>query len=1189
MVVCGTVTATNNSIERVSISTDGNESNYNCEEPSISVYGRYIVFSSYADNLVSDDNNGYNDIFVHDNTLNITERVSISSTGIESDGNSYKPAISDDGRFVVFVSHATNLVEIDTNDVSDIFVYDRLLKQIERVNLAVNGEQANSYSSEPSISGDGNYVVFTSWASNLVENDTNEWGDVFVCNRITGTLERVSISSSGDEQVMPPNSIIHVDYEPSISGDGRFIAFTSYAENLVDGDNNNCQDIFLYDRILKITKRISVSIDGQEATGTSENPAISSNGLYIVFTSNAGNLVENDDNPWNDIFVHDIETGFTEKVSIFTSEETISRNPSISGDGRFITFETTKGGQTRVSNSNEKIFSSFADVTNYYNIFIYDQTFKTINCITKSYMLDEANSASYTSYISADGSSVVFTSYATNLIPEDSNYCADIFVYSQYISSSITGTIISRIVKSGDEITVMVNTLDSSNISATILNEVYYLNKGSDGIWYLSYIVPNIPDGTYDVILTSTNGGGHEEQITLNFIVDNTLPTISGYVTPDTAKKWDLISINAMTSIDTVTVTASILGEIFNLSQLSENSWNLDYAIPDIEDGVYLILLTAIDNAGNQNTFSLSFAVDNGPPTVSGYINPEKVKTFDKINITAISDKDTSSITALIFNQTYDLTKQDDETWNFQYTVLYVSNGNYIILLTALDSAGNQSTFPINFTVLNPIDTISPIISGIITHTNLLNGVFVERPSINIHAFVDSDVVNATATIMDNNYSLTRQEDGSWSTSSYSWLGKGIYTALLTAQDWSGNIGTTTIIFNVENTIPTITSTLSPEKLKSGDSLILNVNISPDARTVYASTPTGFIDLEKQTNGSWALHYMVPQLEDGDHTIWIKILYGTGWLNPDSRTIISADGSTNFTVDNTPPYISGSATPNPLRSGDTLKIEASGSTGSYFKPDDTANITATILGRTYNMTKISSWSDWWKGTSGSDWSSDYVVPALSDGIYTIYFTATDLLSNQRTSSINFTVDNTPPVITGTINPNTLKFIDFGSERILKITAQSSSDTKNIYAYFDGSFSYHPLDLYTWRGSPIFVNNPSSQNLNCLNGYWIYGFGAPSIITIGTHYIKLVATDYAGNEGIFYLSLIVTDFSGLTKPPNEWSGIGIGNGSNGGSSSDTGSSGNNGGNLMEAHLKVQEDPMVQQVKMNLRHLQIILGY
>jgi len=187
------------------------------------------------------------------------------------------------------------------------------------------------------------------------------------------------------------------------------------------------------------------------------------------------------------------------------------------------------------------------------------------------------------------------------------------------------------------------------------------------------------------------------------------------------------------------------------------------------------------------------------------------------------------------------------------------------------------------------------------------------------------------------------------------------------------------------------------------------------------------------------------------------------------------------------------------------------------------------------------------------------------------------------------VDNTPPVITGTINPNTLKFIDFGSERILKITAQSSSDTKNIYAYFDGSFSYHPLDLYTWRGSPIFVNNPSSQNLNCLNGYWIYGFGAPSIITIGTHYIKLVATDYAGNEGIFYLSLIVTDFSGLTKPPNEWSGIGIGNGSNGGSSSDTGSSGNNGGNLMEAHLKVQEDPMVQQVKMNLRHLQIILGY
>ncbi|MEN4017111.1 MAG: Ig-like domain-containing protein [Methanobacterium sp.] len=1166
--VCGTVAAANNNIERVSISTNGSESNYGCSEPSISSDGRYIAFSSYANNLVENDTNGHSDIFVHDRVLNITERNSISSTGTESNGDSFEPSISADGSFVAFVSHATNLVDDDTNDAGDIFVYDRLFKLTKRISLASNGEQSNSNSNEPSISGNGNYIAFTSWASNLVENDTNDWGDVFVYNRITGTLERISISNNGNEQLMPPNSMIRVGYEPSISDDGRYVAFTSYAENLAGGDNNNCQDIFLHDRVLKTTKRVSISCNGHEANGNSENPSINSNGRYIAFTSDANNLVEDDSNPWRDIFVHDTETGITEKVSIFISEETISRNPSISGDGHFIAFEATKGEQVREAGLNENSPYIFADVANGHNIFLHDRTLKTTNRISTSYIWEEADSSSYNPSISDDGSFVAFSSYAGNLVPGDSNHCADIFVYNQDINSSISGIINPGIVKSGDEITVRVNAPNSVNITALILGETLNLNKGADVLWYLSYTVPNVSDGYYDVLLTSTDNEGHQKQINLNFIVDNTIPTISGTVTPNAGKKWDPISINALTSSDTMSVTASILGEVFDLYKQSESSWDLYYTIPDIDDGIYPILLAAKDKAGNQNNFFLSFTVDNKPPTVSGTLNPETVKTFDKINITATSDPDTSRITALIFNQTYDLIKQND-TWNLQYMAPYVLDGNYPILLTAKDSAGNQGTFSLNFNVLNPIDNVSPVISGIITHATLLNGVFRERPWIDIQAFSDPDTVSVTASIVRSissdsfqyfddavniTYTLTRQEDGSWLSSSFSWLREGTYTALLTAKDLSGNHGNTTINFNVENIIPAITTISYPERLKSGDLLTLNVNVSPDAKKVYASTPSGFVNLEKQPSGLWSLQYTVPQLGDGDHTIWITILYGLGWVTPDRTTLITADSSIRFTVDNTPPYISSSANPNPLRSGDALEIKASGSTRSYFKPDDTANITATILGQTFNMKKLHSWSDWWRDDSGSDWNIDYVVPNLPDGVYTIHITATDNVDNQRTISLNFTVDNAPPIITATINPDTLKFIDFSGQRRIKITAQSSPDTKAVHAYFDGSFSYHPTYLRDWLGSPIFLSGPSSQPLNYLNGYWTYEFGVPHIITIGTHYVKLIATDYAGNKGIIYISFTAVDFSGSIKPPSGWSGIGIG----GGGSSGTGGSSGNGG-------------------------------
>lgn len=1126
LAVCGTVAAVNNTTEIVSVSTNGSVSNGYNSEPSISADGRYVAFSSYADNLVENDTNSYMDIFIRDRLLNTTERVSVSSTNEQANGDSYHPSISADGRFVAFTSYSTNLAGGSNNGVSNIFVRDRLLNATRLVSASNTGETGNGNSFDPSISANGHYIAFSSYASNLVDSDTNDCSDIFVYDRTSNTIKRISVSNAGEEGNGD-------SYEPSISGNGNFIAFTSCADNLVENDINNFSDVFVYDQTSGKIKRVSISSSGEEGNSDSYEPSISTDGRYIAFTSYADNLIDTDTNENRDVFVHDQLSGITERVSISSDGEQFyedSYNPSISGDGRYIAFVS---GTVRpcVSSFNALIFKNG---NNHVSIFVHDMISKITRKVSVSNTGEEPNSDSSEPSLSAEGSFVAFNSYASNLVPEDNNYCTDIFVHSIDNIPHISAVIYPEIVKSGNQITVRAYAPHSINITALILGHTLTMEKRADGLWYLTYTVPNVPDGIYNVLLTSTDSVDNQTQINLNFTVDNTPPTISGTITPNIGKSGDYISIDALTRSDTISVTVLINGEIFNMYKQPDGSWNLYYSIPDISDGIYPVLLTATDKAGNQNTFSLNFTVDNRPPTISGFLNPETVKTFDKINLTATSDPDTVSITALIFNQTYDLIKQPDSTWSLQYTIPEVTDGNYSILLIATDSAGNQGTLLLNFNVFNPTDNIPPTVTGTITHSYLLKGIMY-KPSITIKAFSDPDTIRVTASIIGKNYTLTRQEDGSWSCYYLSYLGEGTYTAVLTAKDWSGNHGNATIIFNVENIIPTIITTSSPEKLRSGDLLTLNVFTNPDAYNVFASTPTGYINLMKQGNGSWSLQYTVPQLKDGKYTIWITVSYGIGWWSHDASTIIWMDSSTSFTVDNTPPYISGSTTPNPLRSGDTLKIKTSCSTGSYNLPNDTINVTAKILGKTFNMTKLYDWSDWWSWNSGSDWNIDYVVPNLPDGAYTIYITATDSVGNQGTVPINFTVDNTPPVITATINPNTLKFIDFSTDRSIRITAQSSSDTKAVYAFIDNS----------WRA------------LTYSNGYWTYTFGVPHIITIGTHTIQLKAIDYAGNEGICYVSYKAVDFSGSSTPPSGWSGIGIGGGFNGGSSGTGGSSGNGG--------------------------------
>ncbi|MCW5775737.1 MAG: PD40 domain-containing protein [Phycisphaeraceae bacterium] len=321
---------------RVSVSSTYVQSNGSSAFPSVSADGRFVAFSSAATNLVEGDTNGLDDVFVHDRQTGKTTRVSISSTGAQGDGDSTHPAISADGRFVAFSSAASNLVEGDTNGVLDVFVHDRQSGATGRVSVSSSGSQGNGHSSSPSLSADGRFVAFFSFADNLVEGDWNWASDVFVHDRQAGTTERVSVSSSGNQG--NGSSLV-----PSISPDGRFVAFSSDASNLVEGDWNWASDVFVHDRQAGTTERVSVSSSGNQGNSFSLLASISNEGRFVAFASMASNLVEGDTNGTWDVFVRDRQAGTTQRISVssFGSEGNgESLLLSISDDGRFVAFSS---------------------------------------------------------------------------------------------------------------------------------------------------------------------------------------------------------------------------------------------------------------------------------------------------------------------------------------------------------------------------------------------------------------------------------------------------------------------------------------------------------------------------------------------------------------------------------------------------------------------------------------------------------------------------------------------------------------------------------------------------------------------------------------------------------------------------------------------------------------------------------
>ena len=408
---------------RVSVASDGTQANIRSSSPTVSGDGSTVAYFSAASNLVAGDTNSTSDVFVFDLASGVASRVSVASDGTQANNGSFAPAVSGDGSTVAYESDAANLVAGDTNDARDIFVFDVASGVTSRVSVASDGTQANNRSYAASVSGDGTTVAYSSYAANLVVGDTNDARDIFVFDVASGVTSRASVASDGTQANAE-------SYMPAVSGDGSTIAYSSYASNLVAGDTNDVQDVFVFDVASGVTSRVSVASDGTQANANSYAPAVSGDGSTVAYLSYASNLVAGDTNGTWDVFVFDVASGVTSRVSVAsdgTQANIESSYVAVSGDGSTV------------------VYSSYAsnlvagDTNSAWDVFVFDVASGVTSRVSAASDGTQANAGSHEPAVSGDGSTVAYSSWASNLVAGDTNGFPDVFVTGINRSPEVVG------------------------------------------------------------------------------------------------------------------------------------------------------------------------------------------------------------------------------------------------------------------------------------------------------------------------------------------------------------------------------------------------------------------------------------------------------------------------------------------------------------------------------------------------------------------------------------------------------------------------------------------------------------------------------------------------------------------------------------------------------------------------------
>ena len=420
--------------------------NAQSDHPVISSDGRYVAFASNATNLVTavSDTNNASDVFVRDLQTGTTSLVSVNTaaTGTGA-GTSTSPHVTPGGRYVAFQSTAGGLVPGIMSHLFNMYVRDRTagstslvsVRDSNRPSVTPNGSSSLQDPSRPhnSVSADGRYVAYLSLADNIVPGDSYNTSDAFVRDMVAGTNILISVNSSGTGPGNSSSTYV------VISANGRYVAFQSFASNLVAGDNNNASDVFVRDLQTGTTTLVSVNSAGTgSGNAGSSYPVISPDGRYVVFLSSATDLVPGYTNTNGGVFVRDLVAGTTRLVSV-NKAGTGSGNGSsdywqITPDGHYVAFDSYATDLVSGDTNGAK------------DVFVRDMVANTTTLVSvNSAGTSPGNLTSQYPVISDDGRYVAFESYASNLGPIDTNSTIDVYVRDLVAGTTSSAPRVSRL------------------------------------------------------------------------------------------------------------------------------------------------------------------------------------------------------------------------------------------------------------------------------------------------------------------------------------------------------------------------------------------------------------------------------------------------------------------------------------------------------------------------------------------------------------------------------------------------------------------------------------------------------------------------------------------------------------------------------------------------------------------------
>jgi len=751
--------------ERDSISTAGTQGlNGDSGAPAISPNARFVAFESAATNLVAGDTNNATDVFVRDRQAPVsTERVSVDTAGVAGSGASTHPSISADGRYVVFAS-GSQLTSLATLGNLNVYVRDRTLNTTQLVSVGLGGVSANGDSSEPVISANGRYVAFTSTAANLITTgqDTNTDSDIFVRDLQAGTTTRVSVGAGSG--VVSSAEYASVSLQPSISGDGRYIVF---AKQLDASSPDPYYEIWVRDTVAGTSTRLSnPALVNSGVNASTFNPVISQDGAFVAFDTAATNLKGSGAN--HSVIRVKMSDLSAQLVSLTTGGiegNGTSEQPAISADGRYVAF---RSDATNLA----------TDAGAFSDIFVRDCTNSTTVLQSVSTAGTQGDGNSILPAISGDGTFIAFQSAATNLVASDTNTKDDVFARLIDSTPPVTTLQASPAANAAgwwNAASVSV-TLSATDTGSGVASTSYTNGGGS-----LAYSAPFsvTAEGTTNLTYASTDAAGNVE-VTKNAAIkiDRTLPVLT--LNPSSGGTHSAPFAVTATPSDALSGIDTARDVEMNLDG---GGWTKTRSLSVPVGGTHTVNARVFDNAGNEKDASVSGiqVTASSPDITAPHTSLADTPSTMWVNaVTApkllVATDDLTGVTTtnwgLVNPPASILTTSPKSVVSWAPLLVSWAQGANTLWMTSTDASGNAETphsVSVNF------DSVSPTVNIPV------QAAYYTGP-LNIHATV-SDPVPASGVAAQQ----IRVDSGPWQSGADVTVGLGAHTVSVQATDNAGN------------------------------------------------------------------------------------------------------------------------------------------------------------------------------------------------------------------------------------------------------------------------------------------------------------------------------------------------------------------------------------------------------------------